>query len=509
MFVHWIALLTTYLDLRIVDDCRSCRRHLRTRGGSYRFFKKRNIFVQKAVFYEWICNHNHFLISHALLFVFSRFLSSLLLRHNLFCVSLYRVPANTPTCNYNRNCGDVLSMVNVTATNENLNATRTLRFTLSRSFETGTPTFGSPAFASPSAEITGMTVMLWDTNTGGGTPNGIPLHISKNWHGGKASNPTYRFTWWTANVLVHLPPNSRVDWTFAIVYEQFRGIPAFSYAQLSTVGLASRWFLHAGALGTGGENFVVDPIGALSRSMITNVRGKFFDGALKRNVGGGDFLVYFNPSGAYQYSKQVNARLLANGPCLSNATYTSLSQDGAIQSTIQISGGRTDDMVRMFIHVRHEALRSTGFSRLAFFQMGSETYNWHPTFDRFVFGTGDAQTNDVERMCSSGSPSGMNRTDLYDTNGQFFRRDLLGSSGPWWIALGPNSDPTRYRNDKQVVSDRGLVIRSFDASFGGQPYNRPSVSILCDKVEIGPPRRVRSLSGGDFVDFKMEFLILP
>ena len=42
-------------------------------------------------------------------------------------------------------------------------------------------------------------------------------------------------------------------------------------------------------------------------------------------------------------------------------------------------GGRTDDLVRVFITLRYRALKSTPFSRLAFFQFGSETYNYRAT----------------------------------------------------------------------------------------------------------------------------------
>ena len=396
-------------------------------------------------------------------------------------------------------------MVNVTVANEQDNATRTVRLTLSRSFETGNPRFGPPESARPGAEITGLSVLVLDAMTL--QPLGIPVQLSKNWHTGQAINPTYRFRWWTANVLLHLPPTVSVDLTFAIVYEEYMGVPAFSQAQLSTVGLASRWMLQQASLGTGGDNFVVDPMGAFSRNMITSVRANFFDGAWKQDVGGGDFLVYFDQSGRYQYATQVTPRLLAHGPCLSNASYTMLSDDGAIRSEIQMSGARTDDIVRMFIHVRHVALERTRFSRLAFFQMGSETYNLFPTFDNFVFGTAEDQPDVVERTCSAGTSRSADK--MYSINDPYFKRSLAGSDGPWWIALGPNSDSTRYQSNRYVVGDRGLVIRSYDGLIQGTPVTRPSVTILCDKIELGPPRSARSLLPGDFVDFKLEFLVLP
>ncbi|KAL7568304.1 hypothetical protein ACA910_022639 [Epithemia clementina (nom. ined.)] len=428
---------------------------------------------------------------------------------NLIGDIIVEVPQDLPKCTFNSNCGDILSKVDVSVTNESNNATRTLRMTLSRTFQTGNPNSSPSDVARPGAEVTGLNVMVWDTATG--APLGIPLQISKNRYPGAATNPTYRFRWWTANILLHLPPSESVDLTFAIVYEQYKGVPAFSHTQLSTVGLASRWLLQQASLGTGGEHFVVDPVGAFARSMVTDVRPTLFDGGWKENVGGADFLLYFDQSGKYQYSKEVTARLMTTGPCLSNVTYNLLSDDGAIQSEIQMSGGRTDDIFRMFIRVRHSVLQSTSFSRLAFFQMGAETYNYFPTFEDFSFGNGNAQQDNVTRQCSGGFPSGTSRAadKLYNLDNGYFRRNLAGNEGPWWIAMGPNNSTTNYQEDNFVVGDRGLVIRSYNGVIRGQSSSRPSVSILCDKIEIGPPQGISALLPGDFVDFKLEFLVLP
>jgi hypothetical protein len=72
------------------------------------------------------------------------------------------------------------------------------------------------------------------------------------------------------------------------------------------------------------------------------------------------------------------------GPCLSNATYTAKTVDDSISTSVEISGGRTDDFVRIFMRIRLTALKDVPFSRLVFFQMGSETYNYNAEFDDFV-----------------------------------------------------------------------------------------------------------------------------
>ena len=48
-----------------------------------------------------------------------------------------------------------------------------------------------------------------------------------------------------------------------------------------------------------------------------------------------------------------------------------------------------------------------------------------------------------------------------------------------------------------VVGDRGLVIRAFAARLGGEEQRSPSFSVLCDKLELGPPAHLGELLPGD------------
>jgi hypothetical protein len=70
---------------------------------------------------------------------------------------------------------------------------------------------------------------------------------------------------------------------------------------------------------------------------------------------------------------------------LSKATYTAKSVDDSVATSVEISGGRTDDFVRVFMRIRLTALKDVPFSRLVFFQIGSETYNHHAEFESFVY----------------------------------------------------------------------------------------------------------------------------
>jgi hypothetical protein len=51
------------------------------------------------------------------------------------------------------------------------------------------------------------------------------------------------------------------------------------------------------------------------------------------------------------------------GPCLSNASYSFVSSDDKISARVTVSGGRTDDFVKMFFHLRYDVLQPMAFSR--------------------------------------------------------------------------------------------------------------------------------------------------
>jgi hypothetical protein len=142
--------------------------------------------------------------------------------------------------------------------------------------------------------------------------------------------------------------------------------------------------------------------------------------------------------------------------------------------------------------------------------MGADTYNYHAKFSEFVFGDQTGATHSITRTCTGGTSRDSSK--LYDSvnSGQNMYRETLNGAGPWWFSMGPNTDGNVYPDQSMVVGDRGLVIRSYEAKFGGVPLNKPSVSILCDKIELGPPSGLSTLQEGDYVDMRLEYyLVLP
>ena len=417
------------------------------------------------------------------------------------------VPSNTAKCGYNMECKNIpLIKVPIILTNPHPTQEKTLRLSFSRNFETRD---NSLTNSRPGSEITGLVGQLYDTASN--SPSGIPCHISKNWHSGSTASYWAGFdgSWWTVNCFLRMPPDSTIPLTLAINYERFGGVSAFSHGQLSIVGYSDNWLWEEAALGCSGENICFDPLGTHTRAAVTDIRVKLFDGKWKENVGGGDFVSLFGPTGALQYLKQLDPQLHSNGPCLTNASYTSLTLDESLSIEVKVSGGRTDDMVRVFFHVRVKVLKDVPkFTRLVLFQFGSEMYSYNANFDKFIVGSsgGAAETHtkvEHPRTCTGNSRA----SDRMYAGGPF-RTDMDGTA-PWWFSYGANAAIAAADKSEMVVGDRGLVIREFSARLNGIDRSSPSFSILCDKVELGTPSDLLELKQNDYVDMKLELLVVP
>ena len=165
-----------------------------------------------------------------------------------------------------------------------------------------------------------------------------------------------------------------------------------------------------------------------------------------------------------------------------------------------------------------KALRDVSFSRLVLFQMGSETYNYLADYSKIWWGGGGSSgtAKSMTPPCKGGTNRGGSK--MYDDNlgsETPFRVDANGTA-PWWFAFEGNKDTTTLTekpdgtaSDGFVAGDRGLVVREFNARLGGVDRERPSFSVLCDKIELGTPKGVRALKKDDFVEMTLEFLVTP
>ena len=295
----------------------------------------------------------------------------------------------------NATCG--IAMVDATVTNPHPTRHQTVRLSFSRKFNIRNSALFDAEARVPG--ITGLSAALWETAAG--QPSGIPLQLSKNWHGGNKDIDEwadYNGRWWTASSLLRLPPNSKIDLTLAVNYELYGGVPAWSHAQLSVAGKGGFWLWEQAALGTGGENMCFDPLGTATRAFITDVRpSSLTESGRKTSAAATSGRCSSPPTASGEYLKEMNPQIHSSGPCLSKAEYSAATLDGSITSRLTVSGGRTDDLVRVFVDIHLEVVRDVSFSRLVFFQQSSETYSYHATHERFVWGGAGSATTSKSR----------------------------------------------------------------------------------------------------------------
>jgi len=295
-----------------------------------------------------------------------------------------------------------------------------------------------------------------------------------------------------------------------IAYALWGGVPAASHAQLCLIGYGGNQLWDEAAIGSFGETITYDPDVCLGRSIIDDVRPlmvEAMDGgkwSWTNNVGGGDFLVYFNEQGEKQYLTRMKAFYEHYGPNLTNVHYAGVSADGKIEAHTRVSTPRCDDINRSYHYFRYDVKKPVAFSRLAFYQLGSDGYNNHQ-FNKMVWG-------DTEGLRREWSPRKGGLT--YELTG-------LPCEGeqPWFSlhdSIPGLSHTGGFWEAKGAWANRGLVIRSWSARLGGKDVPHPHASVYLTEdnigsanVEISAPPDVTQLLPGDYVECEVELLILP
>ena len=349
--------------------------------------------------------------------------------------------------------------------------------------------------------ITGLVPMLRDTR---GNPTGIPVQISKNWHTKKGQTSLYQGPWLHALTMLRVPGGFEGDLEFCISRNFWGKLPVASHAQLCLIGWGTDQLWDEAAIGSWGESICYDPDVCLNRSVIDDMRplmvtkmrtvnGKW---GWSNNVGGGDFLVYFNENNQKQFLSRMRTAYLSQGPNLTDVVYSGISADGKIAASLRVMTPRCDDINRAYHSFRYDVLKPTSFRRLAFYQVGADRYNDHQ-FARLARGneTGLAEEWDA--------PQG----------GRRYHRAGVACPGkiPWF------SLHRAVSKDKQggAWANRGLVVRSWKARLGGKDcppfaavYGTVNRHPSCN-IELSPPPGLSELKPGDFVEAKIELLVLP
>ena len=353
--------------------------------------------------------------------------------------------------------------------------------------------------------ITGFTPLLCDPD---GTPTGLPVQLSKNWHQRpEKGRVPHDGAWFHGFAWVRVPPRSKRDFVFQMVYARYGGVFAASHSQLSLIGWGHNQFWDEAAVGSFGESICFEPGRVQRRCFITDIRPLMTfprEANPKRwgwaeNCGGGDFLMWIDAAGRYQSQKGTRVDYRSHGPCLTDVSYHEQSAGGEIDARIDVSLPATNDHLRTFIRLRYDVRKLVRWQRLAFFQLGADFYNDVPA-RRVAVG-------DITGLREEWKPR--LAKDEYD------RRSLpLTGAHPWVSIHGVDQSQLTKGH---AAASRGLIVRSWKAVLGGKDA-APHLSAFCTEwgknnhrtsLELSPPPDVVALQPGDFVEAELELVVFP
>jgi hypothetical protein len=352
-----------------------------------------------------------------------------------------------------------------------------------------------------SSPITGVSAILRGAD---GTPTGIPVQLSKNWHG-RPEGGVYAGCWFHGFSQVHLPPGATVELELSIVYGHWGGVAAASHAQLCLVGWGSNQLWDQSALGAWGESICYEPDQAQAQCAVLDVRPLMVRSMHRdlqwfwtHNVGGGDFFRYLDPAGRQVMPARMRTTYLRQGPVLTEVLYAGRTGDGRIEHQATVSLYRSDDIVRGVYRLRMEVKEPTEFSRFVIFQVGADSYSY----------TG-------ERQMAVGNELGLTREWATQWGGDRYRTAPFECGGrvPW---LSLHAAVPRSPDGAGAWANRGIVIRAWKARLGGQDaapwaaeYGVMARGSATSTLDIVPPPGVTRFLPGDVVEATFEHIIMP
>ena len=304
--------------------------------------------------------------------------------------------------------------------------------------------------------ITGTVMLLSDADSG--RPLGIPVQISKNWHGNSANVQEGR--WLRGSTLLTLQAGETRRMKLRVAYGFWGGAGTVSHAQLSLLGWGGNWKWDESALGAWGESLTFDPTQHIGSAFLDDIRptftqsyvvnGQYKDGGTvnttynwTENVGGGDFLVYYDSADTYRWLKRIKTCYDQTGPNLTEVHYSGVTDDNKIRVNYTSRMVSTLDYHRRFHAYEYEFLEDvTNPERLVFYQMEAD---WYITAGYNNFHIGDA----------NGLLSTVDINDAADpiSGGNAYKGDAIAMDGKW-LSI---EDETANSSDTPAQALRGLI----------------------------------------------------
>ena len=347
--------------------------------------------------------------------------------------------------------------------------------------------------------ITGTVMLLTDADDG--KPSGIPVQISKNWHkntdtGVKA---IHRGNWLRGSTYLTLPAGVTKRLKLKVVFGYWAQAGAASHSQLSLIGWGGNWKWDESALGSWGESMTYDPTQHLGSAFMDDIRPAFTPSMSNgdshnwtENVGGGDFLIYFDENNRYRWGKRLKTAYVWTGPNMTQVMYSGITDDDKIRFEYISKLVSTNDYHRRFHNYRYEFLEEVvDPKRLVFYQMAADYY-LGPDFDSYYIG----------------DRTGLLQESSAEAGGNAYKADKFSFSDRWiasndLIALDKNEAKANrgiiQRSSKLNDSDLAVYMHKYGRSWG-------SDKMLFD---LSGESVTQSYQAGDVVTGEFEFVLTP
>ncbi len=346
--------------------------------------------------------------------------------------------------------------------------------------------------------IPGISAVLRDADL---NPIGIPVQLSKNWHG---PLPPVGFAgWWFHGLtMLSVPPQTHLSFELTMVGQNWGGMPAATHSQLSVIGYyghgASQW--DEAALGNYGEAFCYDVDHGLTDNDCTDSRPMLVTDAQGRtgqwcaNAGGASFLRYYDRGGQQRLHARMRTRYLRYCPNLAEAVFAGQTDDGKMEFSYSAGLFRSDDYTRAVHRLRVEVTSDLTFSRLVFFQQAADTYAYN---NGTKLAYGNATNLAPLRQW----------TATFNQNRNIGTPVALTGPMPWTMTLDSPAE------SGYSAADRGFVIRSWRARINGASNVPPYLverSVVGGSVfDLVPPPGVIAFQAGDFVEAEIVRFYIP
>jgi len=374
-----------------------------------------------------------------------------------------------------------------------------LSFAKGRLFPDGAHVFGVP----------GISAVLRDTN---GNPVGIPVQLSKNWHGtdfNGIANHYFRGPWYHGLSVLTIPAKSSITLEYTSVNSMWGGVPAASHAQLCLVGWGHNQQWDESAIGAWGETITYEPdldqTGApvldFRPLMVKSPTGKKW--GWTGNLGGADFFNYTKTDGTRGWHSRIRTQYKRYSPNLTEVTYAGTMDDNSMDFEYTASVGRSDDMARGIYKIKMKVLKDIDFKDFVAIQFAAADYH-HVKSKVLAWG------NEI------GLKKEWNSTETKIP--QYITEKTPAQGRVIWFSFN-ESEFTSKQEDQFKVANRGFVIRNWKARINGQENVQPWFAEYFTAggnygdpsgiINITPPADCKSFRKGDFIDAEVELIIIP